>query len=150
MAGNYCCSPRSLRAMVFSWACRWRLLCSCSGDFVGDGIRQEEISPVDTEALRDLLIIFLFVEGLCEIWLGQLFPCILCVCESICIFVRFSYIVIYIVRTCDKKKGKENARFWTLFAADLAIYSGGPWWENKRGSSGLISYLICIFINFNH
>jgi hypothetical protein len=75
MVGNYCGSPQSLRAMVSSWAYGWRLRCSSSsGDFVFVGVEiwRQDSSLVDTEVLRDLLVIFVLVEGLCEIWLGHL------------------------------------------------------------------------------
>jgi hypothetical protein len=78
---------------------------SCSSEFIGDGIQREKLSPVDTEAFRDLLVIFLFAEGLCEVWLGQLSPCILCVCVGICtrLYMVSLHRNIYGAYWCSKK-----------------------------------------------
>ena len=45
-----------------------------SGAWVGGGFRRLTATPVVAEALRDLIVIFWFVWGLCEVWLGQLSP----------------------------------------------------------------------------
>ena len=75
MAGFVCGSCQSLCAMVLSWACGWRLLfVFSSGAWLGGGFRRLTATPVVAEALRDLIVIFWFVWGLCEVWLGQLSP----------------------------------------------------------------------------
>ncbi|CAN6282720.1 unnamed protein product [Urochloa humidicola] len=75
MAGFFCGSGQSLCAMVLSWACGWWLLFMLfSGDWLGDGFRRLAATPMDADALRDYVVIFLFVWGLCEVWLGQLSP----------------------------------------------------------------------------
>jgi hypothetical protein len=56
-------------------------------DLVGGGIRRVVLSPAVREAPRDLLVIFLFVEGISVSRLGLFSPYILCVCvrNSLCL-----------------------------------------------------------------
>jgi hypothetical protein len=97
---------------------------------------------VDTEVLRDLFEIFVFIEGLCEIWLGHLPPVSFAyVFVSVRIFVRFPYIVIYIARTFDKNNdvspGTKLDGFLDLLTSRRPIraLASGPYPHRERTSA---------------
>jgi hypothetical protein len=52
--------------MVLSWTFGWGPFISASSDDMVDGRSWRKIAiPVDTKALKDFFLIFLFTEGLC-------------------------------------------------------------------------------------